>query len=239
MSFNVKITAIAATMLALALFLQTPTANAESNDSVRNGDSKSDKAVKEVKTKVVTVKPGDNLSSLADKYKTTWIRLYNANKGVANPDLIHPGDKIKVPKADQKLPNRYDSYVSDRTSAQPVAPASNLGHYNRAARPSNVSATAGNAYVWGQCTWYVKNMRPEIGSFWGNAGYSWIGSAQAAGFETGSAPRVGAIAVQAGHVAYVQAVNGDQVSVSEMNWNGGVGVVSYRTTSASNFAYIY
>lgn len=96
-----------------------------------------------------------------------------------------------------------------------------------------------NAYVWGQCTWYVKNKRPDVGSYWGNAS-SWPASAQAAGYNTGSQPTVGAIGVSGNHVVYIEAVNQDgTVSVSEMNWNGGVGVVNNRIAPASSFTYIY
>ena len=42
-----------------------------------------------------------------------------------------------------------------------------------------------------------------------------------------------------GHVAYVENVNNDgSVKVSEMNYNGGPGVVSTRTISASQLALI-
>lgn len=98
-----------------------------------------------------------------------------------------------------------------------------------------------NAYGWGQCTWYVKNMRPDIGGYWGNAS-SWVYSARAAGYSTGSQPVAGAIGSENGgnHVVYVQSVNGNgTVNISEMNYNGGVGQVHYRTTSASEFTYIY
>ena len=43
-----------------------------------------------------------------------------------------------------------------------------------------------------------------------------------------------------GHVAYVENVNDGSVKVSEMNYNGGPGVVSTRTISASQAsAYNY
>lgn len=229
MSFNVKITAVAASMFAMAIFLHAPNANAES--AAKTKDQKAS-------TKTVVIKPGDSLSSLAEKHHTTWVRLYNANKKVINPDLIHPGDKIVIPTEDQKLPDRYNNYVAaPAVSHSPAYTAASTA--SNAGASANYNVVSGNAYDWGQCTWYVKNRRPDIGSFWGNAGYSWLASARAAGFTTSSTPRAGAVAVQAGHVAYVESVDGGNVRVSEMNWNGGVGIVSYRTTSASTFSYIY
>lgn len=125
-------------------------------------------------------------------------------------------------------------------AAQQVAPQQTQVSYSRGASSNNV----GNRYQWGQCTWHVYNMRPDIGSFWGNAN-QWLASAQADGYATGSEPRVGAIGVDFrgayGHVVYVTGVSdgGATISLSEMNYGGGVGVVNYRTDSAYNYMFIY
>lgn len=42
------------------------------------------------------VKSGDNLSSIAAKYNTTWQALAAAN-GLSNPNLIYPGQVLRVP----------------------------------------------------------------------------------------------------------------------------------------------
>lgn len=44
---------------------------------------------------VYTVKPGDTLSGIAARYGTTWQKLAQKN-GIANPNLIHPGQKITI-----------------------------------------------------------------------------------------------------------------------------------------------
>lgn len=111
----------------------------------------------------------------------------------------------------------------------PVAPA--------APAPSHYTTNAGNRYAWGYCTWYVYNKKPNIGSFWGNAA-NWPNAARAAGFAVNNHARVGAIAVQGNHVAYVEAVNGSMITISEMNFNGGIGVVNTRTVPAGSFVYI-
>lgn len=107
---------------------------------------------------------------------------------------------------------------------------------------ANVHASAGNAYGYGYCTWYVKNKRPDIGSYWGNAN-QWYASAQAAGYATGSEPKAGAIGVSfsgaAGHVVYIESVSGSTVTLSEMNGSAGWNVVGSRTAPASEFVYIY
>lgn len=92
-------------------------------------------------------------------------------------------------------------------------------------------SSAGNTYPVGQCTWGAKQAAPWVGNYWGNAG-QWLGSARAAGFSTGSTPRVGAVAVWTnsyyGHVAVVTAVNGSQIQVVESNYAGNMSVANYR-----------
>lgn len=118
--------------------------------------------------------------------------------------------------------------------AQPSAPAQQPAL--PAAKPA---ADTSNTYVKGQCTWYVKNKRPDLPNRLGNGG-QWVKNAAARGFSTGKTPQVGAVAEQPGHVAYVEAVNSNgTVKISEMNYNGGVGIVHERTVAASRFTYIY
>ena len=47
---------------------------------------------------VYTVKEGDTLSSIAEKYKLNWKKLYEKNKDIIgeNPDLIFPGQKLVI-----------------------------------------------------------------------------------------------------------------------------------------------
>jgi surface antigen len=107
---------------------------------------------------------------------------------------------------------------------------------------ANVKTVAGNAYGYGYCTWYVKNKRPDVGSYWGNAN-QWYASAQAAGFDTGKKAQPGAIGVSfegsAGHVVYIESVSGNTVHLSEMNGAAGWNVVGERDAPESNFVYIY
>lgn len=42
------------------------------------------------------VKRGDTLSSIAKKHNTTWQRLFSLNPDIVNPNLIYPGQKIKI-----------------------------------------------------------------------------------------------------------------------------------------------
>lgn len=46
-----------------------------------------------------TVKSGDSLSKIAGNYSgITWQEIFQANKDqISNPDLIHPGQVLKIP----------------------------------------------------------------------------------------------------------------------------------------------
>lgn len=222
------------------------------NETTQDVEKTSEDSKKEEKRTAV-VQPGDSLSSIAEAHDTTWVRIFNANKNIENPDIINAGDTFVIPKDDEELEDRYAAIRAQyeapviapapvaatvpqsRTVAQPTTPR------QVAPAPTPVrtyTANAGNRYAWGYCTWYVYNKRPDIGSFWGNAN-QWLASARAAGYRTGSAPVAGAIGVQGNHVVYVESVRGGMVHISEMNYAGGIGVVHTRTVPAGNFTYIY
>ena len=48
-----------------------------------------------------TVVSGDSLSKIATKYPgLTWQKIFEANRDqIKNPDLIHPGQKLRIPTA--------------------------------------------------------------------------------------------------------------------------------------------
>lgn len=99
-----------------------------------------------------------------------------------------------------------------------------------------------NDYAQGNCTFFVKTKRPDLPPSMGNAN-QWLYSARSYGMTTSAVPVEGAVGVNydyyLGHVVYVESVNADgSVNISEMNYSG-FGVISYRTTPASEFEYIY
>ncbi|HFI0466708.1 TPA: CHAP domain-containing protein [Streptococcus suis] len=115
---------------------------------------------------------------------------------------------------------------------------------------SEVAVTyTANTYPAGQCTWGAKEMAPWVGNYWGNGG-DWAASAAALGYEVGTTPKVGAIAVWTdggyGHVAYVTDVAADgTIQVMESNYGGAYypsnvrGFFDPTTTSEGTVSYIY
>ncbi|MGQ2283460.1 CHAP domain-containing protein [Leuconostoc pseudomesenteroides] len=111
-----------------------------------------------------------------------------------------------------------------------------------------------NTYPYGYCTYGVKEMASWIGNNWGNAS-EWANSARKAGYVVNSTPEVGSVVVfqngqggansPAGHTALVIGVNGNSITVREMNFTdgsgaGGFGKYSTRTIgNASSYQYIH
>ena len=97
-----------------------------------------------------------------------------------------------------------------------------------------------NDYAWGNCTWYVAG-RKQVPANLGNAN-TWAYMAAQDGLTTSTTPLVGAVGATTagwlGHVVIVEAVQGDQVEVTEMNVQG-LGVADEAWYPASYFTYIY
>ena len=47
-----------------------------------------------------TVVAGDNLTKIGEKYGISWQAIFDANRDIiSNPDMIHPGQELKIPSA--------------------------------------------------------------------------------------------------------------------------------------------
>ncbi|MBL8121178.1 LysM peptidoglycan-binding domain-containing protein [Candidatus Saccharibacteria bacterium] len=94
---------------------------------------------------IVTVASGDSLSSIAEAHSTTWVRLYNANESIANPNIINPGDQVRVPTADEQLADR--PLPQPVVVAAPVAQAYSASYssYRAPAAPAAAYPTDPNA----------------------------------------------------------------------------------------------
>lgn len=159
---------------------------------------------------VYTVLTGDTAESLATKFKVTQQQIIAFND--AELTGLSVGSKIVIPGGQQPAPA--------------VAASSSYAFSGGTARYGY------NGYDYGYCTWYVANKRLAAGASMptnlGNAA-TWGVRARAYGLPTGSTPAVGAAVVTstrgAGHVAYVEVVNGDgSIWISEMNSRGQVSI---------------
>ncbi len=181
---------------------------------------------------VYTVKAGDDIGLLAEKYSADKDRIVTYN------DLeltgLKPGALIVIP--DGVLPG------NERPGYRPATSRYSL---------TRVTIFGGNTYAYGYCTWYAFNRRAElgrpVGSNWHNAS-TWDDYARAAGFRVDHSPEAGAVLQDnfgwssLGHVGIVERVNADgSIYVSDMNY-AGWGRISFRTISAdqvTSYNYIH
>jgi surface antigen len=209
-------------------------------DSIMPGDTLFILPVSGVK---YTVKAGDTIDALATKFKAEKDKIISFNDLPANGDL-EVGKDITIPDGQGEsakpaapsqttTPATGNSIIEKRqyANAEGGTPEVSGGETPKG------KAGAGHRFPYGYCTWYVAQKRYVPWS--GNAG-TWLYHAKAGGYATGRAPRVGAIMVTTenryyGHVALVEKVSGDTITVSEMNYTG-FAKRSTRTLSASSRA---
>lgn len=205
------------------------------------------------------VQNGDTITGIADKFNMHVATIYERNNlNAENIENLKPGDKLIIPAYDQSDSKEWLVQLNDkkeeerqRLAALEAQRQVQLAYNNRitytrsetSGRTTGANYSGYNGYPYGWCTYYVAS-RKNIPSNWGNAG-DWLYSAQRAGYATGYNPAPGAVLVTGeswwGHVAIVEAVNGNSITISEMNYNGW-GVTSSRTISTSNpviKGYIY
>ena len=173
-----------------------------------------------------TVRAGDTIDSVAAKYKSDRQLIINYNDLDLTQILPAAGSQILIPGGDLPEAER-PGYVAPRTYSTYSPSSYGIG----SASYSNLSASVGNRYAYGNCTWYAYERREElgmpVGSFWGNAS-TWAYNASLAGYRVDGNPEAGAVMSNgggAGHVSVVESVNvGVSIHISEMNgyrWGGG------------------
>jgi LysM repeat protein len=103
---------------------------------------------KDTVAQMTTIQPGDSLSKIATEKDSTIQRLFDANDTIKDPNLIYPGDKLRVPTKDEKLtarPMPSEVVATPAAAPQAAAPARSA--------PRTVSAQAApvaSGSVWDQ-----------------------------------------------------------------------------------------
>ena len=189
-------------------------------------------------------KKGDSLDSIATKYKASKEKIIAFNDLPANGD-VEEGKTIVIPDGQgesaapqpqtQTTPSTGGLQRRQYATEAGGAPEISSGLKDRG--DDTGKEGDGHRFPYGWCTWYVAQKRYVP---WGGNAGTWLYHAKAQGYRTGRAPAAGSIMVSTenryyGHVAYVEKVNGDTITISEMNYVGW-GKVSRRTISASSRA---
>jgi LysM repeat protein len=120
--------------------------------------------------KMVKIEPGDSLSTIAAAHNSTVQRLFDANTAIQNPDLIYPGDQVRIPTSDEQLTIR-PMPVAATPVAQPQAVAAPVAQASP--RASVQAAPVAGGSVWDQLA------QCESGGNWSiNTGNGYYGGLQ-------------------------------------------------------------
>lgn len=93
---------------------------------------------------MITINQGDSLTSIAAANNTTATRLFYANTAIANPNLIFPGQQLRVPTdAEVLTPRELPAIAPAPATAQPAATTA----VARTSYPA-VSVGASDGSVW-------------------------------------------------------------------------------------------
>lgn len=152
-----------------------------------------------------TVKSGETLSTIIKKYKGDVEKTIALN-GLPADGSLAVGKDIIIPDGQKPVEyiraNSYASYTQEE-----------LGPYG----------DTSHGFPWGQCTWYVAQKRYVP---WNGDAKTWLTKAKQYGFVTGTEPKTGSIVVTResvyGHVAYVEAIGENTITVSEMSLGRGI-----------------
>jgi surface antigen len=139
----------------------------------------------------------------------TWLRVRGANRH-NNAEIIEGythRDYIRIPPYIPPIPT-------------PTEPNLYSNSYNKTLNPF------AQANLYGQCTWYAWGRANEVTGKnipCRNNAKTWYDVARNNGYSVGSVPKANSIAVwskgEYGHVAYVEAVSGNNVTITESNWD--------------------
>lgn len=187
------------------------------------------------------VEKDDTIKSIAKEYHGDEERIIALNNLPANGRL-EAGEEIIIPDGYKEIPREEtNSGILDRRqyATSPGSTANDISGW----RTLDGKAGTGHRFPYGYCTWYVAQKR--FVPWGGNAG-TWLYNAKSMGYKTGKSPRVGSIIVTTenryyGHVALVEKVSGNEITVSEMNYVGW-GKTNRRTLSTASRSikgYIY
>ncbi len=122
--------------------------------------------------KVVIVQEGDNLSHIADAHGTTFERIFFANITIADPNIINPGQELRIPTPEEELAPREIPVPAVIASPQPYTETYQAESYVSAA-PAVAPTPVGDGSTWDQLA------QCEAGGNWStNTGNGYSGGLQ-------------------------------------------------------------
>ncbi|MBU3964850.1 LysM peptidoglycan-binding domain-containing protein [Patescibacteria group bacterium] len=187
-----------------------------------------------------TIKASDTVSGLAKKYSADAQKIISYNN-MTTGEPLEVGSIMIIPDGKMPVPPK------PKTPKIALVSVSKNDNYNVSAINTLVGDThppaRSHKFPWGQCTYYVALKRYVP---WRGNAQDWLKNAATFGYKTGKTPVVGSIVItienrRYGHSAYVEAVDGNKITISDMNFVG-LGIKSVRvlpTNSQVIRGYIY
>lgn len=98
----------------------------------------------------VTVNPGDTLTAIGNTHQSTYVRIYDANQQINDPDLIYPGQSLRIPDPSEQLTDRpLPSNAPAEAVAQAAAGAATPARVTEQAQPeAAANYDPGDGSVW-------------------------------------------------------------------------------------------
>lgn len=175
----------------------------------------------------------DTVESIAEKYKADADEVIAFNELPADGTLT--AEKILIiPNGQKEAPIKP---APQRTYSKVVSSS-------KYSSSKDLNPNKGHRFPYGYCTWYVAT---RVYVPWSGHAKSWLYNSRAYGYRTGTTPVAGSIVVTTeniwyGHVAYVEAVHGDTITLSEMNYVGwgreSVRVLSVNSRVIRGYVYV-
>lgn len=120
----------------------------------------------------VRVQPDDSLVKIAKRHGTTYVRLYDANTQIKDPDLIYPGQVVRIPAPGEKLPHRLKPAPAPSPKpAATTAPAPKP----QASKPAPATPAV---HATGSGVWYRLAQCESGGNWAANTGNGYYGGLQ-------------------------------------------------------------
>jgi surface antigen/nucleoid-associated protein YgaU len=164
------------------------------------------------------VKPGDTIEAIAKKYEADKEEIIIFNS--LNADGIFQegteGKILIVPNGEMEAP------ITIRIAPTPRTTNGTILSSSKYKTSGFVNPLKSHRFAYGHCTYYVAS---KVYVPWSGHAKSWLANARAYGYRTGSTPAIGSIVVTTehrwyGHVGLVEAVTGNSITISEMNYVG-------------------
>ncbi len=123
----------------------------------------------------VTVVEGDYLEKIANEHNTTYMRIFDANEAIENPDVIQVGQVFRIPRADEQLAARVLPTTVQEVAVQTTNVVRQASTAPAPAQAPKAAANyaVGNGSVWDQLA------KCESGGNWAiNTGNGFYGGLQ-------------------------------------------------------------